>query len=439
MRSRWIFTLAVGAVLSGCAPGSPLREAVRPSSSYERYAESLRDAGLDETALGRDWLAAGDGVLANATPIDLPLRETGYLSPDDPAARAWRFSLAQGRRLVIDVETIAADPFRVYLDLFELRGDPPELQLVASADEGAVHLAFEPERNGTFVLRLQPELLRGGRFTITQNTTATLTFPIEGREGRSLARSFGDPRDAGGREHQGIDIFAPRGTRVVAADEGWVSSARTNNLGGNVVWIRTSRGQSHYYAHLDDQLVDAGTHVRAGEPIGTVGNTGNARGTAPHLHFGIYRRGSGAIDPFPFVFTGTARPAPVTADTDALRSWRRVSSRNVRLRAGPSLTAPIVHELPQHTVVGIEGAVQDWYRVQLPDGTAGFVLGRLTESTGQPVRTARAGAVQLLDRPMVTAAPIADLEAQPRLPVLGRFDDFLFVRTPDGREGWIQL
>ena len=436
MRSRWIFTLAVGAVLSGCAPGSPLREALRQSSPYERYAESLRDAELDETALGRDWLAAGDSVLMTATPVDLPLRETGYLSPDDPAARAWRFSLSQGRRLVIDVETIAADPFYVYLDLFELRGDPPELKLVASADQGAVHLAFEPERTGTFVLRLQPELLRGGRFTITQNTTATLTFPIEGRKGGSIASSFGDPRD--GREHQGIDIFAPRGTRVVAAAEGWVSSARTNNLGGNVVWIRTMRGQSHYYAHLDEHLVPPGTHVRAGEPIGTVGNTGNARTTAPHLHFGIYRLGSGPIDPFPFVFTGTARPAPVTADTDALGSWRRVTSP-VRLRAGPALTAPIVHDLPHDTVVRIEGAVQDWYRVQLPDGTPGFVSERLTKSTDQPVRTLRTGAVQLLDHPTATAAPIADLEAQRLLPVLGRFDDFLFVRTPDGREGWIQL
>jgi murein DD-endopeptidase MepM/ murein hydrolase activator NlpD len=436
--SRWTFTLAIGALLWGCAPGSALREAVRPSSPYERYAESLHDAGLDETALGRDWLAAGGDVLANAIPVDLPLRETGYLPPDDPAARAWRFSLAQGRRLVINVETIAADPFRVYLDLFELRGDPPELQLVANAEEGAVQLEFEPERGGTFVLRLQPELLRGGRFTITEYTTATFTFPIEGREGRSISSSFGDPRDAGGRDHQGIDIFAPRGTRVVAAADGWVSSASMNNLGGNVVWIRTSRGQSHYYAHLDEQLVGAGIHVRAGEPIGTVGNTGNARATVPHLHFGIYRRGSGAIDPFPFIFTGTARPAPVTADTEALGSWRRVSSGNVRLRAAPAVTAPIVRDLPQHTVVHIDGAVQDWYRVQLPDGTAGFVRGRLTESIGQPVRTAHAGAVQLLDRPMVTAAPIADLEI-PRLPVLGRFDNFLFVRIPDGREGWIQL
>jgi len=438
MRFPWIFALATGA-LCGCAPGSPLREAVRPSSPYERYAESLRDAGLDKTALGGDWLSAGRGVLSNATPVDLPVRETGYLSPGEPAARAWRFSLAHGRRLVINVETIAAEPFRVYLDLFELRGDPPDLQLVASAEADAAQLEFEPERGGTFVLRLQPELLRGGRFTITEHTTATLTFPIEGREGDRIASSFGDPRDGGGRDHQGLDIFARRGTRVVAAADGWVTSAGTSNLGGNVVWIRSSRGQSHYYAHLDEQLVAPGARVRAGEPIGTVGNTGNARTTAPHLHFGIYRRGSGAIDPFPFVFTGSARPAPVTANTDALGSWLRVSNANVRLRAAPALSAPIVRDLPQHTVVYADGAVRDWYRVQLPDGTAGFVSGRLTESTDQPIRTERAGSVRLLDRPMVTAAPIEDLDAPVRLPILGRFGDFLFVRTPGGREGWVQL
>ena len=91
----------------------------------------------------------------------------------------------------------------------------------------------------------------------------------------------------------------------------------------------------------------------------------------------------------------------------------------------------------QFGVVRVDGAVRDWYRVQLPDGTPGFVSERLTQSTRQPVRTARAGAMQLLDRPITTAAPIANLDSASRLPVLGRFDDFLLVRTPDGREGWI--
>jgi hypothetical protein len=76
--------------------------------------------------------------------------------------------------------------------------------------------------------------------------------------------------------------------------------------------------------------------------------------------------------------------------------------------------------------------------VQLPDATAGFVSGRLTESIDRPVRTARTDAVPLLDRPIAAAAPIVDLAAGLRVPVIGRFGDFLFVRTADGREGWIQ-
>jgi hypothetical protein len=229
---------------------------------------------------------------------------------------------------------------------------------------------------------------------------------------------------------------------VVAAADGRVSSVGTNNLGGNVVWIRASRGQAHYYAHLDEQLVSAGTEVQAGDAIGTVGNTGNARTTAPHLHFGIYGRGSGALDPFPFIFTGTAPPAAVTADIARLGSRRRVAGGSVRLRAAPAPTAAIVQDLPQHTVVRVDGAVRDWYRVQLPDRTVGFVSARLTESIDEPVgtRTVPAAApTPLLDRPIVTAAPIAALAVRSRVPVFGRFGEFLFVRTPEGREGWIQI
>lgn len=97
----------------------------------------------------------------------------------------------------------------------------------------------------------------------------------------------------------------------------------------------------------------------------------------------------------------------------------------------------IDEDLPRHTVVRVEGAIRDWYRVQVPDGTSGFVSERLTQSTRQPLRTARASAKELLDRPIATAAPIANLDSTLRLPVLGRFHEFLLVRIPDGREGWI--
>jgi murein DD-endopeptidase MepM/ murein hydrolase activator NlpD len=92
-----------------------------------------------------------------------------------------------------------------------------------------------------------------------------------------------------------------------------VSFVGTNRLGGNVVWVlRPSRGEAHYYAHLDTQRVRAGTRVKAGDVIGTVGNTGNARSTAPHLHFGIYA-GGGAVDPLPYVVSGFRRDGSIRA------------------------------------------------------------------------------------------------------------------------------
>jgi murein DD-endopeptidase MepM/ murein hydrolase activator NlpD len=426
---------AIAAVASSC---TPIRNAIRTASPHEQYAQALRAAGLAETALGRDWLAAGAHALAAPTLVDLPFHETGYFDPEQPAARAWQFAVAAGRRLVVDVEIEAEQPFRCYLDLFAITGTPPESERVASAEAASSNLAYEVERSGTFVLRLQPELLRGGRFTITERTTATLMFPIEGRDSRGLLSSFGDERDRGARHHHGIDIFAPRGTRVVAAAAGQVSSVGTNNLGGKVVWVRVpDKGQSHYYAHLDEQLVSAGTRVNAGDPIGRVGNTGNARGTAPHLHFGIYDRAQGPVDPFPFVNNRPEPLPPVVADVEALGSWRRVSSASGRLHERPAAASGSIAELPRHTVFRVDGAVGDSYRVQLPDGTVGFVRARSTEAVARPLRTARAEIPFVLSGPRLLAAPMFEVPAGTPLPVLGRFDGFLFVRTPDGRQGWI--
>ena len=89
---------------------------------------------------------------------------------------------------------------------------------------------------------------------------------------------------------------------ALAASRGIVTSVGTNRLGGNVVWVwDPERRQSQYYAHLSRQAVSLGTRVEAGEIIGYVGNTGNARSTSPHLHFGIYSFGEGPIDPFPYI------------------------------------------------------------------------------------------------------------------------------------------
>lgn len=140
-----------------------------------------------------------------------------------------------------------------------------------------------------------------------------LAMPVEGVGPRQVADTFGAPRGSD-RRHEGVDIFAPRGTTVRSATDGLVVGVREGGLGGRQVWILGPGRQRHYYAHLDDwaDLLAVGEIVRAGDALGTVGTTGNARGTPPHLHYGVYAAG-GAIDPLPLL---RATPAP-TQDTAA--------------------------------------------------------------------------------------------------------------------------
>jgi murein DD-endopeptidase MepM/ murein hydrolase activator NlpD len=127
-----------------------------------------------------------------------------------------------------------------------------------------------------------------------------MQFPVQGVTPRAVQSGYGDPRDRGVRTHEGIDIFAPLGTPVLAATDGVVARSTTNRLGGNVVWLWSSRGLNTYYAHLDRHAVVPGDRLEAGAVVGYVGTTGNARGGAPHLHFGIYTP-NGTVDPLPFV------------------------------------------------------------------------------------------------------------------------------------------
>ena len=130
-----------------------------------------------------------------------------------------------------------------------------------------------------------------------------LPVPVAGVAPSDLADTWGAPR-SGGRRHEGIDIFAPRGTPIVSATEGVVLSVGTNPLGGNVVRVLGPGREMHYYAHLDAFGRHAdGARVAAGDTLGFVGTTGNAAETPPHLHYGIYRPG-GATNPYPRLAPG---------------------------------------------------------------------------------------------------------------------------------------
>jgi peptidoglycan LD-endopeptidase LytH len=374
MRLSTFFVVLLVTTASACSvPESVRRLGDVAPTPHERYARSLRDAGLAETALGREWLVAADTALRDALVVTLPFREAGYYDRSEARAVAWRFPLVEGTRVSVEL-TNEGLPAQIFLDLFEQTTDttrPYRHRVAAEADSGLSH---EVRQSAIYILRLQPELLRSGRYELTIRTNPTLAFPVEGRGNSAVQSFFGAARDGGRREHHGIDIFAPRGTPVIAATGGVVRSTSPSNLGGNVVWLSdTDRAQTLYYAHLDSHVVTPGQRVRSGDTIGFVGNSGNARTTNPHLHFGIYQRGRGPVDPLPYVRLVTDAPPAIRADREQLGVQVKARAANTVVREAPLSSSGSVRQVPRDAPLRIMGAAGSWYRVQLDDGTAGYV------------------------------------------------------------------
>jgi murein DD-endopeptidase MepM/ murein hydrolase activator NlpD len=447
---RWIVlagSLVVSAALVALAayvmrPPEPPRPALTQAPTHERYAAALSEFGLDKTALGREWVRVAEAALAEPVEATLPFSESGYLTPSAPAAVGYRFDLRQGRKLLIDVTFETTGAARLYIDLFEV-AEESQPRLVASTTPDARHLEYEARRDATYVLRVQPELLRGGRYTIVERSLASLGFPVDGLSTAAVQSVFGDPRDGGRRDHHGLDIFAPRGTPVLAAVDGSVRTD-TGNRGGNVIWLSPTnapatgrRRRRLYYAHLNGWAVEDGARVRQGDVIGYVGNTGNARTTPPHLHFGVYDRGP--VDPYPYLRPDDGAPPRVVASLDLIQAWARVVRPEAVLRAGAFRRATVLARLGRDVVVRVEAAAAGYYRVALPDGTVGYMSSGDITAADHPLASEPLGVTaSLFDRPAATAPVMATIGPGLPLDILGRFGAFQLVRLPDARLGWVR-
>ena len=127
-------------------------------------------------------------------------------------------------------------------------------------------------------------------------------FPVVGTY--TYTDTFGAYRaDMPNKQHEGDDIFATYGTPVAAVQDGTITGVSTTPIGGNNIHLTTSRGDYFYYAHLSRFATGLaeGQHVIAGQTIGYVGDTGDAKGTPSHLHFEIHPDGGPAVDPTPYL------------------------------------------------------------------------------------------------------------------------------------------
>jgi murein DD-endopeptidase MepM/ murein hydrolase activator NlpD len=412
---------------------------VEDLTPHEEYVRTLRETGLADRALGQAWLGAAEGAFATPLVAALPHRESGYFPADTASAVAWRIRGLRGQRMRTQLRVESGGPIELFLDLFEADADEtPPWKHVESADSSGV-IEYEFEEDGQFLLRLQPELLKAARWTLTVEALPVLGFPVEGRTRRAIQSFFGAARDGGRRSHHGVDIFAPRGTPAVAAVEGTVRDVGSNRLGGLVVWLADeARGQNYYYAHLDTQLVRRGQRVRPGDTLGLVGNTGNARTTPPHLHFGIYRRGEGPIDPLGWI-VGPDEEPPASLPNSAPLDWAgRIAGARAPLLASPGARDERLLELERNDVVQVLGGTAAWLRVLAPSGAVGYVRRAEVEPVVQPLDLRRLeSGVALRDRPAAGGLRRDSLPAGTTVEVLGRFGTWLYARPPVGAPGWM--
>jgi murein DD-endopeptidase MepM/ murein hydrolase activator NlpD len=182
-----------------------------------------------------------------------------------------------------------------FLDFVCEAGDPP--------------LARTEAERARFEMRARYRAFLPAFFArVGERPDAFLLMPIEGLRVAQVADTWGAPR-GGGRRHEGQDLFAPRGTPVRAATPGFVYRIDDLSIGGLSVTIVGEGGRRTYYTHFDavpDDLVE-GQRVDVDTVIGFVGDSGNAAGTPPHLHLGVYDGSDEnpcawvAIDPLPLL------------------------------------------------------------------------------------------------------------------------------------------
>jgi hypothetical protein len=143
-----------------------------------------------------------------------------------------------------------------------------------------------------------------------------LIFPVLGKA--SFMDDFGDARWQG--SHQGNDIMAPRRAIAVAAEPGKITFWTTSSAAGCMLYLYGKSGTTYLYIHLNNDLTKKndnrgkcvagvayarglrnGASVEAGQPIAFVGNSGDADGGDPHLHFEVHPNDGGATNPFPYL------------------------------------------------------------------------------------------------------------------------------------------
>jgi len=423
-------------LFNSCSSGPKLFGKKTPHEAYEK---KIKDAGIKETVLGEAWLKAAAIMLSNPLDISLPYTETGYFADDRANGIGLRFQAKRGQKLNISLQKKSTENFTTYVDLWQPYpiSENKTPRFLIAADTMNLSLEYSVTEDTTFIVRIQPELLKKGEYTLIISAGPSLAFPIPQNIKSSIISLFGTGRDNGGRKHEGIDILAPKHSTAVASANGVVTRVNENALGGKVIFLLPDNASySLYYAHLDSQIAKEGQHVKTGDILGLTGNTGNAKFTVSHLHFGIYTNNNVAMDPLYFVKNDYKEAAKLSVPLNNLNSWMR-SGKNAKLYFDQAVTTNFI-TLEENTLLHPDAGTANFYRVTLPDGKRGFVTAVSITPAVKPLkRLTIKRSLSLLSMPDAAGLQKKVLAQGEKISVLGIFNDYYFISDKENTEGWV--
>lgn len=341
-----------------CSKFIKAKDLITKPSAREIYK---RELDINEELFGIWEKVNEQTVVGTSANIDLPYRESGKFFPKSYPIYSYTLKLQRGNLLSIKIKKDSASSLS-FIDVFSLK-DSVYYNLESSRFEED-QLELEIEEDNTYKIIIQPEIDASSYFTFEINRNPVYLFPVSGGKNSDAQSFWGANRDGGKRSHEGVDIFAKRGTPVVAAVDGRIASSGEKGLGGKQVWLQDrKRSLSLYYAHLDSIAPIKNYQVSAGDTLGFVGNTGNARTTAPHLHFGIYSGYSGAINPYQFIKQNSKAKAEMQSFFP--ENQLGIVKAKANLRNSNSLKfSDVIENLSVGDTIEILGKTEDWYHVK---------------------------------------------------------------------------